>query len=273
MSRTSPYYTPRVALITGASAGIGEATARALLAAGYEVFGTCRRTPERRIDGIQYLQCNVTSDESISAVVAEVLRASQRIDLLVNNAGSGLVAGAQTPSIQQLQGLFEVNFLGAVRMAQAVLPAMRRQRAGRIVSLSAVLGATPSPHSALYASTKQEMEGYFESLDHGVRAFGIRSVLVEPAYSRSALDGRRVPADRPLDDGVQARRHAQAHRHTAMQTAEMSETVAAVVLKAAQELHPQLRYTAGDVARRISLLRRFVPAGAFDQSLRWQLGL
>ena len=134
MRRTSISNTSRVALVTGASAGIGEATARALLAAGHQVFGTYRKTPERRIDGVQYLQCDVTSDASIAAVVAQVLAASQRIDLLVNNAGIGLVAGAEESSVEQAKALFDVNLFGAIRMAQAVLPAMRRQRSGRIVT-------------------------------------------------------------------------------------------------------------------------------------------
>ena len=273
MTTTSPSITPRVALVTGASAGIGEAAARALLAAGYRVFGTYRKAPQRRIAGVEYLHCDVTSDESIAVVVAAVLAATQRIDLLVNNAGIGLVAGAEESSVDQAKALFDVNLFGAIRMAQAVLPAMRRQRAGRIVNLSSVLGVIPSPYSALYASTKHAMEGYFESLDHEVRAFGIRTVLVEPAYTRTTFEGNLLHADRKLDDYAPARSRAEAHLRTVMQTADTPETVAAVVVRAAQDANPQLRYTAGSVARRVSLLRRFVPAGAFDKSLRKQLGL
>lgn len=273
MSRTSrPTSTP-VALVTGASAGIGEATARALLAAGYQVFGTYRKAPERRIDRVRYLQCDVTSDASIEAVVAQVLESSQRIDLLVNNAGIGLVAGAEESSIEQAKALFDVNLFGAIRMAQAVLPAMRRQRSGRIVNLSSILGVIPSPYSALYASTKHAMEGYFESLDHEVRVFGIRTVLVEPAYTRTAFEGNLLQADQKLDDYASARGRAEVQLRTVMQIADAPETVAAVVVRAARSENPLLRYTAGSVARRVSLLRRFVPAGAFDKSLRKQLGL
>ena len=273
MRNTASSGSPRVALVTGASAGIGEATARALRTAGYRVFGTYRKTPERRIDGVEYLHCDVTSDESVAAAVAAVLKAAQRIDLLVNNAGIGLVAGAEESSVEQAKALFDVNVFGAIRMAQAALPAMRRQRAGRIVNLSSVLGVIPSPFSALYASTKHAMEGYFESLDHEVRAFGIRAVLVEPAYTRTAFEGNLLHADRRLDDYASARQRAEAHLRTVMQTADTPETVAAVVVRAARDENPQLRYTAGSVAKRVSLLRRFVPASAFDKSLRKQLGL
>ena len=273
MSRTSHPYSSHVALVTGASAGIVEATARALLAAGYQVFGTYRKDPQQRIEGIRYVHCDVTSDASIAAAVAEVLKTSPCIDLLVNNAGIGLVAGAEESSVEQAKALFDVNLFGAIRMTQAVLPAMRRQRSGRIVNLSSILGVIPSPYSALYASTKHAMEGYFESLDHEVRAFGIRAVLVEPAYTRTAFEGNLLQADRRLDDYAPARSRAEAQLRTVMQTADRPETVAAVVVRAAQEANPQLRYTAGSVAKRVSLLRRFVPAGAFDKSLRKQLGL
>lgn len=262
-----------VALVTGASAGIGEATAHALKAAGFRVFGTYRKIPQRRIDGVQYLHCDVTSDASVAAVVAEVLETAQRIDLLVNNAGIGLVAGAEESSVDQAKALFEVNLFGAIRMTQAVLPAMRRQQSGRIVNLSSILGVIPSPYSALYSSTKHAMEGYFESLDHEVRAFGIRTVLVEPAYTRTAFEGNLLHADHKLADYAPARGRAEAQLRTVMQTADAPETVAAVVLRAAQDRNPRLRYTAGSVAKRVSLLRRFVPASAFDKSLRKQLGL
>ena len=273
MTTSSSSTAPRVALVTGASAGIGEATARALRTAGYRVFGTYRKAPEQRIAGVEYLYCDVTSDESIAQAVDAVLKIAQRIDLLVNNAGIGLVAGAEESSVAQAQALFDVNFFGAIRMAQAVLPAMRRQLRGRIVNLSSILGVIPSPYSALYASTKHAMEGYFESLDHEVRAFGIRALLVEPAYTRTAFEGHLLHADQKIDDYAGARSRAEAHLRTVMQTADSPETVAAVVLRAAGDAQPQLRYTAGSVANRVSMLRRFVPAGAFDKSLRKQLGL
>ena len=102
-----------MAIVTGASGGIGEATARALHAAGYRVFGTSRRPPATRSPGIEYLACDVTSDESVQAAVGEVLSKAGRIDLLVNNAGVGLVAGAEESSLEQAKSLFDVNLFGA----------------------------------------------------------------------------------------------------------------------------------------------------------------
>src|SRR5437762_548494 len=111
-----------VAIVTGASGGIGEATARALHAAGYRVFGTSRRPPATKAPGIEYLACDVTSDVSVKAAVNEVLSRAGRLDLLVNNAGVGLVGGAEESSVEQAKSLFDVNLFGVIRMTNAVLP-------------------------------------------------------------------------------------------------------------------------------------------------------
>ncbi|MFL5471687.1 MAG: SDR family NAD(P)-dependent oxidoreductase, partial [Gemmatimonadales bacterium] len=169
MSGNQDQQTRPIAIVTGASGGIGEATARALHAAGYRVFGTSRRAPVTKSPGIEYLICDVTSDESIQAAVAEVLSKAGRVDLLVNNAGVGLVAGAEESSVEQAKSLFDVNLFGVFRLTNAVLPTMRRQGAGRIVNISSVLGLIPAPFMALYAASKHALEGYSESLDHEIR--------------------------------------------------------------------------------------------------------
>src|SRR5690349_3978546 len=110
------------------------------------------------------------------------------IDLLVNNAGIGLLGAAEESSTAQAQGLFDVNVFGVLRMTNAVLPAMRLQRKGTIINVSSVLGLIPAPYSALYAATKHAIEGYSESLDHELRTFGIRVALVEPAYTRTSFE-------------------------------------------------------------------------------------
>ncbi|MGH7516360.1 MAG: oxidoreductase [Gemmatimonadales bacterium] len=261
------------AIVTGASGGIGEATARALYAAGYRVFGTYRRPPATRSPGIEYLACDVTSDESVAAAVGQVLEKAGRIDLLVNNAGVGLVAGAEESSLEQAKSLFEVNLFGVIRLTKAVLPVMRRQRAGRVVNLSSVMGLIPAPFMALYAASKHAVEGYSESLDHEIRGSGIRVVLVEPAYTRTSFEGNVYQADQQLDVYQSARTNAQGVLRDGMKTADTPELVASAVVKASTAVNPLRRYTAGRAARQISLLRRFVPASAFDKSLRKQMRL
>ena len=191
--------TDQVALVTGASSGIGEAAAHELLGAGFTVYGTSRKAAagESR-NGIVFLPLDVTNDESVAAVVREVLERSGRIDVLVNNAGLGIAGAAEESSVEQAQALFDTNLFGSIRMTRAVLPQMRTQGSGRIINLSSVLGLAPAPFGALYAATKHAVEGYSESLDHEVREHGVRVLLVEPAYTRTSFDSNAIPADQPL---------------------------------------------------------------------------
>jgi NAD(P)-dependent dehydrogenase (short-subunit alcohol dehydrogenase family) len=262
-----------VAIVTGTSGGIGEATARALHAAGYRVFGTYRRPPATRLAGIEYVACDVTSDESVQAAVGEVLSKAGHIDLLVNNAGVGLVAGAEESSLEQAKSLFDVNLFGVIRLTKAVLPAMRRNGAGRIVNISSVMGLIPAPFMALYAASKHALEGYSESLDHEIRGSGIRVVLVEPAYTRTSFEGNVYQADQQLEVYQSARTNAEGVLREGMKTADTPELVASAVVKASTAANPRSRYTAGRTARQVSLLRRFVPKSAFDRSLRKQMRL
>ena len=262
-----------VAIVTGASGGIGEATARALHAAGYRVFGTSRRPPATTSPGVEYLACDVTSGESVKAAIGEVLSRSGRIDLLVNNAGVGLIAGAEESSLEQAKSLFDVNLFGVIRLTQAVLPTMRRQGSGRIVNISSVMGLIPAPFMALYAASKHALEGYSESLDHEIRGSGVRVVLIEPAYTRTSFEGNVYRADQQLEAYQSARTNAEGVMRDAMKVADSPELIASAVVKASTETNPHRRYAPGRAARQVSLLRRFVPASAFDRSLRKQMRL
>lgn len=149
-----------VAIVTGASSGIGEATAGRLAKAGYQVYGTSRRIAANEQRTFEMLSLDVTDDESVEALVSEVLRRSGRIDLLVINAGFGVApAGAEEASIEQAKLIFETNFFGVLRMTRAVVPIMRQQGSGRILNIGSVLGFLPMPYGALYSATKHALDG------------------------------------------------------------------------------------------------------------------
>jgi short-subunit dehydrogenase len=263
----------KTAIVTGASTGIGRASAEILARAGFTVFGTSRRTVNDGPKNVSMLTCDVTDGETVKALVANVLSQTGRIDLLVNNAGLGLVGGAEESSIRQVQALFDVNVFGVVRVTNAVLPSMRERRAGRIINVSSVLGLIPSPYSAHYAATKHAIEGYSESLDHEVRAFNVRVALIEPAFTRGVFDQNALEPDAKLQAYDQARGEARALLRDVMPTADAPEVVAKTVLRAATATRLRRRYTAGPVARQVSFLRQFAPAKMFDKSLRKQLRL
>src|SRR6266540_1912299 len=249
-----------VALVTGASSGIGKATAERLATAGYQVYGTSRR--------------GATSDESVAAAVNALLRSEGRVDLLVNNAGFSVApAGAEESSIEQARAIFETNFFGIVRMTRAVTPHMRRQGNGRIINIGSVFGFLPMPFMALYAATKHAVEGYSESLDHELRTRGIRVSVIEPAYTKTPFDANFLEPDATLDEYREVRAAVNKRVKEVMATADEPLVVAEVVLKAASAAHPKLRYTAGGLAGRLRFLRTFLPAGLMDAGIRRDLRL
>jgi NAD(P)-dependent dehydrogenase (short-subunit alcohol dehydrogenase family) len=264
----------KTAIVTGASSGIGEATAERLATAGYAVYGTSRRAARGGRRSFELLTLDVTSDASVEAAVSEVMRREGRIDLLVNNAGFGVApAGAEESSIEQARSIFETNFFGLVRMTRAVVPHMRRQGSGRVINIGSVLGLLPMPYGALYAATKHAVEGYSESLDHELRTRGIRVSVIEPAYTKTLFDANLLEADAKLDEYRDARAALGTVLKEVMATADEPSVVADVVLKAASAASPKLRYPAGGLANRLRLLRRFAPAAIVDAGLRRDLRL
>ncbi len=263
-----------IALVTGASSGIGEATAKRLATAGYKVYGTSRRGAQSGQRSFAMLPLDVTSDASVEAAVKELIRLEGRIDLLVNNAGFGVApAGAEESSIDQAKAIFETNFFGLIRMTRAVLPHMRRQGKGRIINIGSVLGFLPMPYGALYAATKHAVEGYSESLDHELRTRGIRVSVIEPAYTKTQFDANFLAPDSKLDEYREVRALLDKVLKEVMATADEPTVVADVVLEAAIADRPKLRYVAGGLANRLRLLRRFAPAGLLDAGIRKDLRL
>jgi NAD(P)-dependent dehydrogenase (short-subunit alcohol dehydrogenase family) len=260
-----------VALVTGASSGIGKAAALALAQAGFEVIGTSRnasRVADR--DGVTFLDLDVASDESVTAAVQRVIERYGRLDVLVNNAGIGSSGAAEETSLAQDQSVFDVNVLGVIRMTKAVLPHMRAQGRGRIINVSSILGFIPQPFMAVYAASKHAVEGYSESLDHEVREHGVRALLVEPAVTKTGFEAARnsmQPAT-PLQAYAEQRHHADDAMTAAINNGDDPATVARAIVAAATDPKPKLRYTPGSRARQISTLRRIAPSRAFDSQIR-----
>jgi NAD(P)-dependent dehydrogenase (short-subunit alcohol dehydrogenase family) len=263
-----------IALVTGASSGIGKATAERLAIAGYTVYGTSRRPAQANQQPFAKLSLDVTRDESAAAAVEEVIRLEGRIDLLVNNAGFSVApAGAEESSIEQAQAIFDTNFFGMIRMTRAVVPHMRRQRVGRIINISSVLGFLPMPYGALYAATKHAVEGYSESLDHELRTRGIRVSVIEPAYTKTQFDANFLEPDSKLDEYREIRAALAEKTKELVEAGDKPGVVADAVLRAALAPRPKLRYTAGGRARSLQFLRRFAPAGLVDAGIRRDLRL
>ncbi len=264
----------KTALVTGASSGIGKATAERLAMAGFKVYGTSRRGGQRGQQSFEMLPLDVTSDESVETAVAEMLRREGRIDLLVNNAGfSTAPAGAEESSMEQARSIFDTNFFGIARMTRAVVPHMRRQSSGRIINIGSIFGFLPMPYMAFYAATKHAVEGYSESLDHELRTMGIRVSVIEPANTRTQFDANLLEPDAKLDEYRDVRAAVGKRMTELIEEADDPGIVAETVLKASIASRPKLRYTAGGRASRLQLLRTFAPTGMVDAGIRKNLRL
>ena len=264
----------QIALVTGASSGIGQATAERLATAGYKVYGTSRRGASGDSQPFEMLPLDVTNDDSVTAAVNEVIRREGRIDLLVNNAGFSLAAaGAEESSIEQVQSIFNTNFFGIVRMNRAVLPHMRIQSSGRIINIGSIVGFLPVPFMAFYSATKHAVKGYSQSLDHEVRTLGIRVVVIEPAGTSTQIDANAIEADSQLDVYREGREIVGKRLSAMIEKGDSPRDVADVVLKAATATQPCQRYTVGREAKKLRLISSIAPAGMVDAALRKQMGL
>ncbi len=237
------------------------------------MFGTVRSPNAVVPEGVERVSLDVRNEASITAGVASVLSRAGRIDALVNNAGANLVGAVEETDTAQAQALFDVNFFGAARVTRAVLPSMRAQRAGRVVFVSSVLGFVPAPFMGFYAASKHALEGYSESLDHEVRALGIRAILVEPGIGRrGSTRTRRWPPARSATTARRASASARGSTRT-LRAGGDPALVAEAITAALSARRPKLRYPVGKGAGTLATLRSFVPAGLFDSSLRKEFRL
>lgn len=267
----------RIVLITGASAGIGEETAKFLAQAGFRVYGAARRidklTSLKRF-GIIPLQVDVSDAESMVKGVQQILDAEGRIDVLINNAGFGLYGAIEDVAIQKARHQFEVNVFGAARLIQLVLPVMRQHESGTIINISSVAGKIAAPMSGWYSASKFAMEGLSDSLRNEVNTFGIRVVLIEPGGIKTE------------GIGLAANGLIEASGHTAYQTmvrqyAKINQTaeeksppplvIAELIHKVLNTKDPKARYAAGYLARPALLMRRMLPDWLFDKLIRQQM--
>ena len=259
----------RVVLVTGASSGVGQSTARLLARNGYRVFGT-GRSPGGAGDtqGVTMLPLDVRSDDSVAACLGAVSGQAGRLDILVNNAGYELAGALEELSLDEAKAQFETNFFGVLRMVKAVLPLMRRQKQGQIINVSSLAGLSPIPFMGIYSASKFALDGYTEALRLEVKPFNIRVSQIEPGFLRTPMmNNRQVAAGRIAEYDPWRQRAYDAIRGYE-EKGPGPELVAETVLKIAGSKTPRLRYVVGQQAKFVTRLRRFVPEGAFEKGVR-----
>jgi short-subunit dehydrogenase len=264
---------PRVALVTGGSSGIGEDTALRLKEKGFEVYAVARRVDKMQAladRGVHVFGMDVTDDGSMTEGIKRILDEQGRIDLLVNNAGYGSFGSVEDVPIDEARRQFEVNLFGLARLIQLVLPTMRAQHSGLIVNISSIGGHFYEPLGAWYHATKHAVEGFSDSLRLELKPHGIDVAIIEPAAIRS--EWADIAAESMLDTAKggayedQARKAAAVFERTygpAMSSG--PSVVGKAIAKAATARRPRTRYPVGKGARTIIASRRMLPDRVFDK--------
>ncbi|WP_327398528.1 MULTISPECIES: oxidoreductase [Streptomyces] len=273
----------KVALVTGASSGIGESTALQLRKAGFTVYGAARRVD--RMDalaaaGVHTLALDVTDDTSVKHAVSRIAAEQGRIDVLVNNAGYGSYGALEDVPLDEARAQIEVNVFGLARLTQLVLPLMRTQRSGTIVNISSMGGRFATPLGSWYHASKFAVEGLSDALRLELKRFGIDVVLVEPGSIRTewgAIAADKVRATSGHGPyAEQANAVAKSLGSSSQEGARMTSSpsvIANVVTKAVTARRPRTRYTVGFGARPLILLSRLLPDRAFDAFIKRASGV
>jgi len=288
-SPTEPGISPHergVALVTGCSSGIGAATARQLLAAGFHVVATARRrdaVADLAAAGCQTLALDVTDESSMHAAVARVQAEHGAVAVLVNNAGYGQAGVLEEVSIEQARRQFETNVFGALRLAQLVLPGMRQSGRGRIINVSSMGGRLTFPYFGLYHASKYALEALSDALRMEVAGFGVKVVLIEPGlirsnFSHASLQTRAAepPSNSPYAAFATHMARATVETYEKGPLAALSGTpqdVARCILRAARAAQPRARYTVSASATLLIFLRRLLPDVLWDAFMRSQYPL
>lgn len=257
----------KVALVTGASSGFGRLTASLLAESGFYVFGTSRKHISSG-DGVEMLSLDVTSQTSVDACVRTVLTRCDRIDVLVNNAGQTHASMVEETPIEAALDVFATNFWGVVRVTNAFLPTMRRQRAGLIINVSSLADLVGVPGQAFYAASKHTLEGYSETLQTELLRFNISVSLIEPGFFRTNLHHSMSRGGQHIPDYDAVRARIEAVLSQAISGGGDPRIVAERIVSVARSRRPKLRYRVGGDATWVPRFRTWLPERWFMAGMR-----
>jgi len=248
---------PQVAVVTGSSNGIGKEIALMLARSGFTTYATMRNLAksselriiaEKEVLPLKIVQLDVTDDNSVKNAIKLIIEQSNRLDVLVNNAGYGLSGALEDLNIDEIKSQYETNVFGLIRTTQAVLPIMRKQMSGIIVNIISGLGRFGIATCSAYASTKFAIEGLSESMSYELEPFGIRTIIIEPGVIKTNFIKSSVLAKKSKDPNsayIQLIKGMKSGMENLVKNAADPQYVAKIVIDAIMDKNPKMRYFAG----------------------------
>jgi len=270
----------KIVLVTGASSGIGKATAKSLISKGYKVYVVARRLS--KMDDLKGLgaipvQMDITKEEDIQAVINQIETEAGGVDILINNAGFGMYGAMEDTSIDDARYQFEVNLFGLARLTQLVLPKMREKRSGKIINISSMGGKIYTPLGSWYHATKHALEGWSDCLRLELKEFNIDVVIIEPGAIKTEFGD--VMMEPMLERSGNTAYSKLAHKladvtKNAYEADNGSEpgVIADLIFKAIESKKPKTRYAGGKLAKPLLFIRKWGSDRAFDWILGRMLG-
>ena len=238
----------KVVVITGASRGVGLATAEYLAENGFTVYGTVRSSPPETEKNIHFLTVDLLNEMSIQTAIQSILEKEGHIDVLINNAGYAVVGPIQLLTQKEIQDQMDVNFFAPIRLIQAVLPSMRNQKSGHIINISSTNAFSTPPFGSMYAASKAALESFSESLCIEVRPYNISVSIVEPGLLTthfSILMGTKELPNHPyqnITDALEVELKERMAHPELLSPSQSPMEIASFLLNVIEEPHPKLRY-------------------------------
>lgn len=266
----------KIVLITGCSSGIGFETSLAFARQGFRVIATMRDLDKSHVLkaivnkeklNIDIRQLDVTDDSSIQSLIQDILKTYQKIDILVNNAGSGYLGTLEQTSLSQAQEIMDVNYFGTWRLTSAVLPSMRKNRSGHIISVTSVGGIIGQPFNDAYCAAKFAVEGMMESLAPVIKRFGIHVSLIEPGpvnsefVSSTIRKSENLNYDLENDYSEMLKSYSHTAKNVFSQFSQSSEEIANLICKIVSDKPPCFRYQTSELSRKIANAKLTDPTG------------
>lgn len=265
----------QIALVTGASSGMGKVIAQQLIKDGLKVIVAARsveKMTDLKAQGAQVLALDISKEESITAAVAEIEAKFGGVDVLVNNAGFGLYGAVEDVPLADARYQFEVNLLGLARLTQLLLPAMRAKGAGKIINITSMGGKIYTPLGAWYHATKHALEGWSDCLRIELADKGIQVVIIEPGIIRTNFgnvlsSNLRKQIGRSAYSELAKKVADSTDRYTEKNLGSPPEVIASAVLKAVKARRPKIRYVAGQYAKMTIFIRKWFGDCVYDKML------